>query len=149
MRDLFCLPIKTPAWTARVKAIRRFPVLRNAALAGRSSEATEGDCGMNTLAEPVLERWNETEPPKDGRPVVLCGRIIVRDELSTEKIPFCQLVYWDAVMGDWLFWETGLCLRDGPEQEVIAQYWMPYPQATSRGTLLLTTNKPPASASGS
>jgi hypothetical protein len=77
----------------------------------------------------VNAEWNETEPPKDGSPLVLCGGVVVKDEVSTCKIPFCALAYWESEMKDWRYWESGLAVRRALEDEVIVHFWMPYPQA--------------------
>lgn len=79
-------------------------------------------------------QWNETEPPKDGSPLVLCGGVMVVDEFSTCKNPFTSVAYWNAEQKDWLDWESGLALRRTLTDEVIVHFWMPYPMSDARAT---------------
>lgn len=79
--------------------------------------------------QPRLTQWNETQPPKDGTPVVIVGGVMIFDEFSVEKVPFCVCAHWSQEHQDWIRWEDGMSVRRSLESEVIIHFWMPYPQA--------------------
>jgi len=77
----------------------------------------------------LFNQWNETEAPKDGRPLVLCGGIMQHDLCTVSKAPFVALAYWSDEHKDWLRWQDGMSLRRAEDDEVCIHFWMPYPQA--------------------
>lgn len=94
-----------------------------------TSPRPSAQSGEGEELRPALAQWNETQPPKDGTPVVIVGGIMVFDEFSTTKIPFCVCAHWSAEQKDWIRWEDGLSVRRSLSSEVIVHFWMPYPQA--------------------
>lgn len=76
--------------------------------------------------------WNTENPPKDGSPIVVVGRVICSDEFSTSVQPFAGAVKWLKTESNfegwcWCFREYPMCVQQTLEDEVNIDFWMPFP----------------------
>jgi hypothetical protein len=89
----------------------------------------------------MISPWIQTDPPKDGKPIVAIGGIMVRgafeDDICddpeaaaclTTKLPFCAAIFWDEKEKEWMHhYGDSLTLRRALDDEVIIHFWQPYP----------------------
>jgi len=79
-----------------------------------------------------LPTWNTENPPKDGSPIVVVGRVIYADEFSTTVQSFSGAVTWRKTESDfegwmWYFGEYPTAVQQTLEDEVKIDFWMPFP----------------------
>ncbi len=79
--------------------------------------------------------WKTSEPPKDGTPIVACGRILSSfsgDPEHRMSDPFCAAIFWrkESDWSGWLLWldEHHLVVASGEKDEVKIDRWLEYPK---------------------
>lgn len=67
------------------------------------------------------------EPPKDGRPVLVSGRIVFDDGIGTTALPVLGRMKFDSAIGEWVWYMTGLAVRPFAEAVLRVDAWRPMP----------------------
>lgn len=77
-----------------------------------------------------MNHWNTTEPPKDGSVIVVVGRVIVTDEISTFVESFVASVRWEkdsSGFEGWHYNRDGMTVARALDDEVKIDWWIEYP----------------------
>ena len=74
------------------------------------------------------------EPPKDGRPVLVSGRIVFDDGIGTTAQPVLGRMKFDSELGEWRWYMSGLVVRQFAEAVLQIDAWRPMPHPADSPT---------------
>ena len=89
-------------------------------------------CATPTRAELVRKLWATCAPLKDGSAIVAIGRVIFTEDSLTTSDPFVAVVRWEKDESGYEGWHlvsNGMTVARALEDEVIIDFWNPYPEA--------------------
>lgn len=75
--------------------------------------------------------WNTSEPPKDGKTIIVVGRIIWTDEYSTCADSFVAAVRWIKDQSNYEGWHydrDGMTVARTLDDEVKVDWWADFPK---------------------
>jgi hypothetical protein len=88
--------------------------------------------------------WNTNDPPKDGTAIIVVGRVIFGDELSTVVDSFVAAVRWTkegSGFEGWHFDRDGMSVARTLEDEVKVDWWAAYPKEDAAPAVEDTANE--------